>query len=176
MATTIMELYSELQAEWQSLNDRRVKEIKRILSVRKTVSAGGFITNRLKTVGTIYLTMPGRQLNWAVSADKKFAYRINPETKRLGRLSKEAVEAIVKLPQGPFFEGTSFVSGRRVSLLSRPDGLCIAVAGIPGYILLEYLNGNPVRLSDEWETEKYPLNVAQVPMLADILQASFDED
>lgn len=177
-ATTILELFYELQDEWKPLNERRVSHMKRILRIRKTVLGCGIIRNKRKTVGTIYLKMPEKQIDWMMNNEESIAYRIKPENFHLGSLPREKVKALVDAigNDGPFFEGTSCVAGRRVTLLSRPDGLCISVEGIPGYILLEYLNGNPVRLSDDWETERYPLNIAQVPMLADILEAGFDED
>lgn len=173
---TIMDLYVKLAIEWKNQNAKRAELLRKITG-----------NQNIEVAYAIYDSTQGKTTICAVGA-KRYEWQVigrenvkaySPDSLfPVKSLSAKSVNRILNCKSnGPIFQGCTKVRGRFVCISSRPDMLVFSVEGFESTVLgIDYRYGEVFELESVFAVEKYPLNVSYVPMLAEILESSFEED
>lgn len=177
MMMTIMDLYNKLAEEWKEENEKRAKLFRQITGIQnidvahviydQNPNRATFVAYGVKKfvwkIGDVRTKKP-----YTVSASG-FSNRTLPSTKIKGLLNCKN--------NGPVFQGCTIVNGKYVAISSRPDMLLFSAEGISDTIIgVDYRHGEMVEMSSAYATDFYPLHVSYVPMLAAILESTFDDN
>ena len=174
--TTIMDLYLKLAAEWKAQNIKRAEVMRKITGIQNIEVAHVIYS---QSQGKAKICAQGvKRYEWEISGLRNIkAY--SPDSRfPVKTLNAKAVSRIVNCKSnGPTFQGCTKVRGRFVCISSRPDMLVFSVEGFESMVLgIEYRYGEVFEMESVFATEKYPLNVSYVPMMAEILESSFDDN